>query len=475
MKIISKDSPIILLVNPPMDIDSPPKYVSFGIIYITMELKRHGYNVELLDIDANRFSKEEVRERIKLADPDIVGIGGLTPIYPYLHWLVPEIKKMKPGIEIILGGAIASSLKERCFERFDIDYEVIGEGEITIIELMKEIETTRNFASVRGIAFRENGEICFTEKQPLMPSLDNVPIIDYNLVPMDKLIIASNGVLQIHTQRGCPFHCTFCYNNFRVVANKVRYRPLKNVLDEIELLNNNYDVKMFAITGECVAMNKEWLISFCKEIIRRNLNIRYRITSRVDTIDEERLEWLKKSGCVVVSFGLESGSKKILSIMKKGLNIEQSKKAIAMTKKYIDIIEASIILGYIGDDENTLKETLQFCKDIKVKPLFFHATPFPGTELYKMALQKGSIPDEEAYLNQLDKSSILKPFQLNLTDMTKERAEKEIKSVIRQINRYYYYREIINFTNIKKVVINIKENGIMDTITKIKAKYLIYH
>ena len=109
----------ILLINPPMCVNQPPTFVSFGIAYIAQELKKR-HDVNILDIDGNRFSKEEVKRLIKESDSDLIAIGGLVTVYPYLHWLIPEIKKLKPGVEIVLGGPVASSLREACFKKFDI-------------------------------------------------------------------------------------------------------------------------------------------------------------------------------------------------------------------------------------------------------------------------------------------------------------------------------------------------------------------
>lgn len=459
----------ILLINPPMCVDTIPKFLSFGIAYIEQELKRNHYDVEILDIDGNRFCKEEVSEFIKKSNADLIGIGGLVTIYPYLDWLIPEIRKRKPEIEIILGGAIASSLRERCFERFDIDIEVIGEGEVTIIELIKELNGNRNLASVRGIGFRDNGKIIFTEKRPLMESLEGIPIIDYSPFPQEKLLRNSQRVLQIHVQRGCPMSCTFCFNCYRVVSNKIRYRPVNHVIDEIEFFKGKYEVDFFALSGECVLLNKKWIIDFCQEILRRRLKIKYRVTSRADTVDEEKLRWLKKSGCVRMSLGLETGSPRIMEIMKKGITVAQAKRSARMAERYIPKIEVSIMLGYIGEDENTLEETVKFVKDIGIRPALFYATAFPGTELYRMALAKGRIKNEEEYMMSLDKSSIFN-LSLNLTDMPDDIMQRRIASAIDEINRYFFYKDLINLKLFAKLFSHIslcyRKNGFNKTVIK---------
>ena len=421
--------------------------------------------MQILDIDGCRYSKEGVYEFVKNTPVDIVGIGGLSTVYPYLFFLVPLIRELHPHAKIVLGGAVASSMKEKCFAKFDIDYEVIGEGEETMVDLLREIQTTGNYNSIKGIGYkRSDGEVVFTGNRMLMPSLDNVPMFDDSLFPMESYLRESGGYLQVHTQRGCPFSCTFCFNNFRVVSGGARYRPFEHVVDEIEYFKGKYGniINTYALSGECVTADKGWIIDFCKEVLRRNLRINYRVTSRVDTFDKEMLEWLKKSGCRIMLIGVESGSKKILKIMKKGIIPEKAKSAVSLSRKYIKVIEASMILGYIGEDRDTLRETVVFSKKLGVKPFVMFATAFPGTELYRMALEKGKIKDEEEYLMGLDAEDI-GMLKLNLTDIPDAEAKKTLLSARKEIYNYY------NFTRpwllIIAIINRIKYSGFWKKIS----------
>lgn len=460
----------ILLINPPMNISGgEPKFVSFGIAYIAQKLRNEGYEIEILDIDAYRYSKQEVSDSILKKDFDIIGIGGLVTVYGYLFWLIPEIKKLKPHIEIILGGGIASSLKQRCFNRFDIDYEVIGEGEETIVELLKELQGDMNLHLVKGIGYRKDGKVEFTAPRPLKESLDDVPMFDDTLFPMAKLIKNSEGIFQVHTQRGCPFACTFCFNCYRVVSRKVRYRPVKNVLDEIEYYKRKYDIELFALCGELIMLDKNWIINFCESILKRNLKIRFRVTSRVDTLDKERLVLLRRSGCVSMSIGLESGSDKILKIMKKMTTVGDGRKAVSIAKKYIQNLELSWMLNYIGETKETVRESVDFFKDLSVKPTIFFATAYPGTELYEKAIEMGRIKDEEAYMMDMDNTSILKPY-INLTDMPDEEAFKVMNTAVREVNKYYFRKSFFTLKSYTNIFQDMRRVGVKKIIKKIGGK-----
>ncbi|MBF0594895.1 MAG: B12-binding domain-containing radical SAM protein [Candidatus Omnitrophica bacterium] len=363
----------ILVINPPMTVNSKPTFPSFGIDFIMHALQQGGHHAELLDIDAYRHSHEYVCEVIRHSKAEVVAIGGLVMVYPYVAWLVPEIRKIKPSCVIILGGPLASSLKELSFDGLDIDFVVISEGEITILDLLAEIAGKRDYSRVLGIGYRDQGKVVFTPFRPLMTSLDHLPRFDDTRFPMDQLLRNTHGVFQIHVQRGCPSNCTFCFNAFRVVGKNVRYRPALSVVEDLVYFKEKYKdrIKLFALTGECITMNKEWLREFTHALIDRKLKVNYRVTSRVDTIDEERLRWLKDSGCNSMSLGVESGSDRILKVMKKNVTPDRSLRAVRLAKKYIRHIEAPLILGYAGEDQTTLRETVNFSKCLGLKPMLF--------------------------------------------------------------------------------------------------------
>jgi len=428
----------VLLINPPMCVYEPPRFPSFGISYIAQELRRQRHRVELIDADSYRYSRETVLECIGKATADVVAIGGLITVFPYMDWLVPQVRRLQPGKPIILGSGLASALRDKCFMYFDVDFLVIGEGEQTIIDLLSQIAGARQFDTVKGIAYRSADGVKITDPRPLMASLDQVPRIDDSFFPMDQLLENSGGVLQIHAQRGCPFHCTFCFNCYRVSSRAVRYRPVQNVLDEIEFYKLKYKVRLFAIAGECIMLNRKWLKEFADEIHRRKLNIAYRVTSRVDTMDAERLGWLRDSGCIVLSIGVESGSQKILDLMQKKTTVDEARRAIALAKQYIPSLEVNMMLGYVGETEQTVRESVEFFKEIGVQPCIFFAQPFPGTELYKMALERGRIKGEERqYMMGLDRASILDMPSFNLTDMDDETASGVLSAAVRDIETYY--------------------------------------
>lgn len=457
----------ILLINPVLIENLPPRIISFGIAYIAQQLISYGYEVEILDIDANRYTKEEVLKRIGKSACDIVGIGSLVTAYSYLSWLIPEIRRLKPNIKIILGGGIATAIPARCIERFGVDYVVIGEGEITIIELLRTLDKGGNILEVDGIAFRDNSGLKFTKPRQLMPSLADVPHINIKLFPIEKLLKNNNNDFQIHVQRGCPNSCTFCFNCFRIANNRVRYRPVKNVIDEIESVRHKLPIRYFYLSGECVVMNKKWILTFCKELIERKVDIRYRVTSRLDTLDEERLEWLNRSGCKILSFGLESGSPDILRIMRKNIDLEKAKRIIELAKKYIPAIEISVMYGYVGENRQTIGETTAYCKKLGILPTFFFATAYPGTELWRMAVEGGYINDEEKAMMNL---SNISEFSVNLTGISDDKLLSLKKESEYEIMKHYYLRNPLKLVG--RVFSVLRQKGLRNTYLKVRPYFV---
>lgn len=457
----------ILLINPVLIENQLPRIISFGIAYIAQQLISCGYDVEILDIDANRYPKEEVLRRIESSTCDIVGIGSLVTAYRYLSWLIPEIRRLKPNVKIILGGGIATAIPARCIERFGVDYVVIGEGEITIIDLLKTLNQGGNILEVDGIAFKDNSGLKFTRPRELMPSLENVPHVNVEFFPIKKLLKNNNNDFQVHVQRGCPNSCTFCFNCFRVVSNKVRYRPVENVIDEIESVRYRLPIKYFYLSGECVVMNKKWILTFCRELVERRMDIKYRVTSRLDTLDEERLEWLKKSGCQILSFGLESGSPDILKIMKKNIDLEKAKKILKLAERYIPTIEVSIMYGYSGENERTIRETTDYCKELGILPTFFFATAYPGTKLWEMAVEGGNIKDEEEAMMNL---SNIADFSVNLTKMPDAELLRLKRESEYEIMKYYYLRNPSKL--VRRVSSAFRQKGIKNTYLKARSYFI---
>src|SRR3989338_8707589 len=223
----------ILLINPPIREWSKPNVFPLGLGYIAAVLLQDGHKVEVLDMNAHRFNKEEAEDKIADADFDVVGIGGIVTIYKYIKWLVKTLKIYHPDKKIIVGGSAGSSIPKIMLEKNPVDVVCIGEGEETIKELMRTLEGDGNLSEVKGIWYKDKQDrICQNEKRSTIKDLDKIPLPAWDLFPMDIYLknpvggpnrnkwldgVADENVplsMNLYTSRGCPYQCVYCYHDF---------------------------------------------------------------------------------------------------------------------------------------------------------------------------------------------------------------------------------------------------------------------
>lgn len=403
----------ILLINPPIRLHDIPRNFPLGLGYIAAVLLKEGYRVNVLDINAERLDKEQVIEKID--DYDIFGIGGLVTTYNYVTWLINEIKKQQEG-KIVVGGGL-SVINELMLKK-GADIVVNKEGELTIVDLLNNLD---NLKSVKGIHYKnKNGKIIRNKERELIQNLDEIPFPAWHLFPVETYIRATSQgssslrKMNILFGRGCPYGCKFCWHNF---GRNTRLRSVDNVIEEMKILIKNYGIQYFAFVDEQFTVNKNKVFEFCEKV--KGLNVKWGCMSRVNTVSEDIINTMKKSGCNFITFGIESGSQSMLNNMNKGTTVEQGIKALKITQKAGIRTHASFIVGTPGETPETIWETVKFCKKVKLKlrvELYF-MLPFPGTEMWNYAISKGLIKNEEEFIKKLGEA---KDFKINLTDMSDE-------------------------------------------------------
>ena len=429
----------ILLINPPIREWSKPNVFPLGLGYIASVLLQEKHKVEILDINAFRYSKIEVEDKIRTTQFDIVGIGGIITTYKYTKWLVSIIKKYHPEKKIIIGGSVGSSIPQLIIERNPVDIVCIGEGEQTIKELIRKLENNEDPNTVNSIAYKDkDGNFKQTSKRRPMLNLDKVPFPAWELWPMDIYIknpvgapnrnkwldgSGGNGILSmnLNASRGCPYHCIYCYHDFMGVQYRVR--SPENIIQEIKLLYERYGITYFHFTDDEFVMKRDFVYNFCSQmdLLSKKLNtkITWGCTGRVNLMDELIISAMSKAGCISIGYGIESGSQRMLDFIEKQVTVEQAKNAIRLTQEYLGWADVSFMIGYPGEDNKTIKETLNFCKELNLEPeVIFFLTPYPGTKLYDISLRNGLIKDEEEYVLGLGEQGEI--IQVNFTDYSNE-------------------------------------------------------
>jgi radical SAM superfamily enzyme YgiQ (UPF0313 family) len=384
----------ITLVNPP-----PPKgaFVHYqspliGVAYIAAVLQKNGYEVTVIDCPPLGITYECLAQTIANFKPDIVGITSVTVTFSSAAQAAKAIKESYPKALIVLGGPHVTVLDEQTVrENPQIDVVVRGEGEQTMVELAGLVANSNlaNLIKVDGITFMQNGQLVQTPDREFLADLDELPDPAYQLFPLDKYRLYGKLILPITTSRGCFANCSFCLAP-KMAGRKVRSRSPKHVVDELERSKKLYKPDAFTFHDETFTADNARAIEICKEIKRRKINIPWDCSTRVDRITKEVLEEMKSAGCQLVSFGAESGNQGILNIMRKGTTVELNEQAIKWCKEVGLSVTVSMIIGYPGETEETLKDTFDFIN--RTKPDDVHlsiATPYPGIELNKTVKDMG--------------------------------------------------------------------------------------
>jgi radical SAM superfamily enzyme YgiQ (UPF0313 family) len=426
----------ILLINPPVREWAKPNCFPLGLGYIAAVLEQEGHEIEVMDINAFRWTQDEVEDKIKNAEFDVVGIGGIVTVYRYVKWLISIIKRYHPQKRVIVGGSVATSVPKTLLERTAADIAVIGEGEETAKELFQALENNEDdLSGVNGIWLKDKkGRIHITSPRPIIKNLDTLPLPAWDLFPMDIYLknpvgapnrnkwVDGNQVddtlsINLFATRGCPYKCVYCYHDF--MGQGYRTRSPQNMFGEMEMLYQRYGVKYFHFVDDEFVMNKKFVYEFCEAVRGVNLGFTWGCSGRVNLMTENLIATMANSGCVLIGYGIESGSQKMLDIMRKKVTVEQAKQAVKLTQRYLGWADCSFMIGIPGETKETIQETIDFCKELNLVPeVIFFATPYPGTELYEIAKARNKIGDEEEYISRLGEQG--EQIMVNLTDFTDE-------------------------------------------------------
>ncbi|MBA7525969.1 hypothetical protein ES705_18129 [subsurface metagenome] len=302
---------------------------------------------------------------------------------------------------IFAGGYHVSALPELSIRELNLDFVVIGEGEITMKEICSLNLNDFNLGNIRGTAYLKDDKFIQNNPREFIKDLDTLPIMNRELIHggMNWYLTLPGNIrghlvercTTIITSRGCPGNCIFCASR-AMWSNKVRQRSVDNVIKEIQLLKDKYKIKGLFFLDDIFTINKKWILEFCQKMKDMKFKIKWGCSARVSTINEEILYEMKSAGCVQLDFGVESGSDQILKNLKKGQNKIMVQKAFDLIHKHRLKTLACFIIGNPGETKKEMNETFQLAKEIKPDfAIFSILTPLPGSPLYNMAVENNWI------------------------------------------------------------------------------------
>jgi radical SAM superfamily enzyme YgiQ (UPF0313 family) len=379
----------ILLINPFYPISETPS-PPLGLAYLAAALAEAGAKVKILDLVVFPYSRTVLQNVLEEFKPRLVGLTCVTMTFDHAMGVVRDVKSQGPNIITVMGGPHVTFCAEDTLKAHsELDIIVLGEGERTIVELIRVMDNGCNWGAVKGIAYRHKSEICFTDPRKPIPDLDLLPDPARGLLPLGRYR-ALGMPISLTTSRGCPYKCIFCVGR-KMVGSKVRYRSPVKVVDEMAFLNT-LNFHQINIADDLFTANQKHCLAVCNEIIGRGLKLTWTSFARVDTVSEELLKKMKAAGCSAVSFGVESANPAILKAIKKGITRDQVEAAVKMCRSAGVVPYASFILGLPGETPQTIRETMDFGEQLKALGLSFGfhlLAPFPGTEIRAKSAQFG--------------------------------------------------------------------------------------
>ncbi|MCX5701655.1 MAG: radical SAM protein [Candidatus Omnitrophica bacterium] len=441
MKICLIDPPILPedLVGDTISIKSVVNIIpSLGLAYIAAVLEKNGYEVKIIDCTLG-ISHLQLSGLLKKEKPNIIGITGATSAFRSMKKVAQDIKKHLPPVPVIVGGAHLTAAAEYTmgFDCFDVG--IIGEGEITFLEVVREFERNglTNLSGIDGIVFRKNGGIFKTRQREFIKDLDSLPyparhlqppLAAYRPTPASYKRLPQ-GVLI--TTRGCPSKCTFC--DRAVFGTTYRERSAEKVIEEVEELIYKFGAREIRFFDDTFTLNGKRVFAICNKFKERKIKIPWTCLTKVANVSKEMLKAMKEAGCWQVLYGLESGDERILKLLKKGNTVEQNRKAVRLAKEVGLSVRADFIVGTPGETLESLKRTLSFAIKVKVDYAHFNKfVPYPGTELYELLKGQGHKFDFTNRFSIIDHSTIFfVPESMN---------REEFKEFLDYANRAFYLR-----------------------------------
>jgi len=462
----------ILLIYPPYTY--PKKSPPIGLGYIAAVLEKDGYSVKIIDMSALDMGYEDLERQVRKAEPKLAGISFMTNQYNEAVNAARIVKDIDKHITVIAGGPHVSAIPKEILTTNFVDVVVVGEGERTISELANILSNgkTHELGAVDGIAYKKQGQIYVNKPRELIEDLDFIPLPAWHLLPVDRYSVPATGgdaaerVFAVISSRGCPNNCVFC-DSHTIFGRKFRARSARNIFDELLYLNKNFGATQFDFVDDTITVNKNRILELCNLILSNNCRFKWMCNARVNTVEPEMLKVMKNAGCVRVEFGVESGDPQVLKKIKKAITIEQIKNAHAMARQAELSIGSFVMVGNLGEDFSSVIKTKELLEQIDTDDVFVAiATPFPGTELYRIAKDNNWITtnDWSEFVTSPTYTSEYKPVmetdKMNTEEILKSFFYLHSHFVVKKFQTRYgknfffkkrFYRDILHIRSYKEL------------------------
>lgn len=358
-----------------------------SLLSVAAILEKEGVTVQLLDMEAENLTYPQTLEKIKKFSPDLMGFTlSTSSFHPILNW----IKKFKQDLRlpVIVGGVHVASYPEETLSHPEIDYLIVGEAEIPLPQFVRAFEQ-KKFDGIKSIGYRENGRMIIEKTRQFAPQIDEMPFPARHLIKNElyaNILTRKKNFTAMLSSRGCPFRCAFCDQKKPLY----RARSPKSFVDEVRYNYEKFGIREFDIYDSTFTANKQRVIEICDLIREQKLDVSWTVRGRVDSVNEQVLDALKRAGCHTIMYGVESSDPEILKKMRKGISTEMVRRIITYSKKVgIDVL-GFFMFGFPGETRKTIEETIQFSLELPLDYAQYSVlVPFADTEIYEYYMENG--------------------------------------------------------------------------------------
>jgi radical SAM superfamily enzyme YgiQ (UPF0313 family) len=403
-----------------------PHYLPFpfSLAYAAGLLRNNGFDVVVIDAIALDIGEDDFVDMLKSERPDLVLFEATTPTIEKDVLLTQKIKQ-NVKTRVALCGAHATVFSRELLRSCpSIDFILRNEYEYSFLELAEHLRDKKKPHDVKGITYTDNSTVVFNDDAPLIDPLDTLPVPARELFPTNDKpnpAIYWDGfcqyrpAIQMHASRGCPYRCYFCmWNQIMYRCGKYRMFSATRVVDEIEDAMNKYNAREVYFDDDDFTISKQHVKDICSEIKKRELRIKWSCMGDAINLNEDILKTMAGSGCVGLKFGVESGSPRIVHTIGKPVNLARVKDVARLCARYGIKSHATFSIGLLGDDRDSIHETIQYAKELDVDTIQVSiCTPYPGTEFFKRARDLNLIrtTDWEKYDGKI--TEVLEPQHLS--------------------------------------------------------------
>lgn len=424
--------------------------------------KHHLYIQNLYNLEHPVW--KDVEEKLKRFKPDVLGISTYSATFQAGLHTAHIARKLYPDVTTIFGGVHPSIAPKEVAALDEVDFVVMGEGEVTMQELVKAIDTSsRDYSKIKGIAYKANGSVAVNEKRALASDVDAIANPAREKL-FEKELCPPSVFHMVYTSRGCPFHCVYC-GSFNVWGHTKRSRSAESILEEIEKTHKDYKTRYFYLCDDIFFFPRDIqrAYDFCHGLMKRRLNILWSTQTRAETINEETkglLRLMKMTGGQHISVGVETGSDRISKLIKKGNTVEHSRIAARLIKRYGLHMSCFFMFGFPWETEGEIQQTIALLKELDCTVAFpYIVTPAPGTELNRIAADMGLITPEFKIENFYHESPEM-CLSVHIPEEKRERIISETLRVFAEYNKRHFRRDLLKRWRFYYTLLH--DNGVLE-------------